>query len=175
VPAQTIEQLLERLDELKRPNSARERARLESVLRQTARRRFTDAASLIRFHEILLYLRAYPQSAPLLAETEKILNSFAARVERLRAAGTDLWPFEQPDVSGIAGTGFTAVFGYDITRWLARAHASRISLVWDDYEDHAHLNLVWPRFLPLFEEDAYVDAHPSATSLAGRPSLPSAA
>jgi hypothetical protein len=160
VSAQSIQQLLERLDELKRPNGARERERLESVLRQTARRRFTDAESLIRFHEILLYLRAYPQSASLLSATEKILNSFAARVERLSAAGdVDLTPFEQPDVSGIAGTNFSAIFGYDITRWLASVHPSRVSLVWDDYEDHAHLNIVWPRFLPFFEEDAYVDAH----------------
>ena len=159
MPAPSIEQLLERLDELKRPTGARERARLSSVLRQTARRRFTYAESLIRFHEILLYLRAYPQSASLLADTEKILNSFAARVERLRAAGADLAPFEYSNVSGIAGTGFSAVFGYDITRWLAHAHASRVSLAWDDYEEHAHLNLVWPRFLPFFEEDAYVDAH----------------
>jgi hypothetical protein len=155
----SIEQLLERLEELKRPTGARERLRLASLLKQAARRRFTDAESLIRFHEITLYLRAYPQSAPLLADTEKILNSFAARVERLRAAGSDLSPFEQADVSGIAGTGFAAIFGYDITRHLAHAHASRISLIWEDYEDHAHLNLVWPRFLPLFEEDAYVDAH----------------
>ena len=159
MPASSIEQLLERLDELKRPTGARERVRLASVLRQAARRRLTEAESLIRFHEILLYLRAYPQNASLLADTEKILNSFAARVERLRAAGANLTPFERADVSGIAGTGFSAIFGYDITRWLAHAHASRVSLVWDDYEDHAHLNLVWPRFLPLFEEDAYVDAH----------------
>jgi len=159
VPAQSIEQLLERLNELKRPTGMRASARLESLLRQTARRRFMDAESLIRFHEILLYLRAYPQSASLLRDTEKILNSFAPRVERLRADGCDFTPFEQPDASGIAGTGFSAVFGYDITRWLARTHPSRISLVWDDYEDHAHLNLVWPKFLPLFEEDAYADAH----------------
>jgi hypothetical protein len=159
VPAPSIEQLLERLDELKRPGGERARARLTRVLKQTARRKFTDAESLIRFHELTLYLRAYPQSASLLTETEKILNTFAARVERLRAAGADLTPFEQTDVSGIAGTGFSAVFGYDITRWLAHAHPSRVSLLWDDYEDHAHLNVVWPRFLPLFEEDAYVDAH----------------
>lgn len=158
MPAQSIEQLLDRLDELKRPLGARERACLESVLRQAARRRFTDAESLIRFHEILLYLRAYPQGVSLLKAAEKFLNSFAARVERLRAEGSDLTPFEQPDASGIAGTGFSAVFGYDITRWLAGAHASQVSLVWDDYEDRAHLNVVWPKLLPLFEEDAYVDA-----------------
>lgn len=164
MPPTSIAQLLDRLDELKRPataaaDGARGRERLAVVLRQTARRRFADAASLIRFHEILLYLRAYPQSAPLLAETEKLLNSFAERVERLRTDGADMSAFEYSDASGIAATGFSAVFGYDITRWLARAHASRVSLVWDDYEDHAHLNLVWPKFLPLFEEDAYADAH----------------
>ncbi|HJR07802.1 MAG TPA: hypothetical protein VJ842_11115 [Pyrinomonadaceae bacterium] len=159
MPAQSIEQLLDRLEELKRPTGAPERVRLESSLRQVTRRRFTDAETLIRFHEILLYLRAYPQSASLLANTEKILNSFAARVERLRADGADMTAFEYSDVSGIAATGFSAVFGYDITRWLARAHAPEVSLVWDDYEETAHLNLVWPRFLPLFEEDAYVDAH----------------
>ncbi|HEY0099476.1 MAG TPA: hypothetical protein VGB76_11055 [Pyrinomonadaceae bacterium] len=163
MPAPSIEQLLDRLDELKRPGGdPRERARLERVLRQATRRSFTEAETLIRFHEITLYLRAYPQSASLLAHTEKILDSFAARVERLRASGADLTPFEQPDVSGIAATGFTAVFGYDITRWLARTHPRRVSLVWDEEADHAHLNLVWPRLLPLFEEDAYVDAHAPA-------------
>ncbi|HEX8422598.1 MAG TPA: hypothetical protein VF634_04265 [Pyrinomonadaceae bacterium] len=159
MPAPSIEQLLDQLDELKRPNGARERARLESLLRRTAQRRFTEAETLIRFHEITLYLRAYPQSASLLTDAEKILDSFAARVERLRAAGADLTPFERPEVSGIAGTGFAAVYGYHITRWLARTHPSRVALVWDETADHAHFNVVWPRFLPLFEEDAYVDAH----------------
>ncbi|MCA1564102.1 MAG: hypothetical protein LC803_00320 [Acidobacteria bacterium] len=161
MPAPSIEQLLDRLDELKRPAGGTRRARLASVLRQAARRRFTDAWSLVRFHETLLYLRAYPQSASLLEDTEKLLNSFSQRVERLRADGADMSAFEYSDASGIAATGFSAVFGYDITRWLARAHASRVRLVWDDYEGHAHLNLVWPKFLPLFEEDAYVDAHVS--------------
>ncbi|HEX8130993.1 MAG TPA: hypothetical protein VF527_17965 [Pyrinomonadaceae bacterium] len=159
MPAQSIEQLLDRLEELKRPAGERQRARLASVLRQAARRRFADAWTLIRFHEILLYLCAYPQSASLLADTEKILDTFARRVERLRADGAEMSAFEYSDVSGIAATGFSAVFGYDITRWLARTHASRVHLVWDDYEDRAHLNLVWPKFLPLFEEDAYADAH----------------
>lgn len=159
MPVQSIEQLLDRLDVLKRPTGARERTQLESLLRQTARRRFPDADSLIRFHEILLYLRAYPQSPALLKVTENILNSFAARVEQLRADGAEMWLFEQPDASGIAGTNFSAVFGYDITRWLARTHDAQVSINWDGYEDHAHLNLVWPKLLPLFEEDAYVDAH----------------
>ncbi|MDQ1613659.1 MAG: hypothetical protein QOG00_3590 [Pyrinomonadaceae bacterium] len=161
MPALSIEQLLDRLEELKRPAAAggRGHERLAVALKQTARRRFTDAPSLIRFHEILLYLRAYPQNASLVEAAEKLLHSFASRVERLSADGADMSAFEEPNVSGIAATGFSAVFGYDITRWLARAHASRVQVLWDDYEDHAHLNLVWPKLLPLFEEDAYSDAH----------------
>lgn len=155
--APSLETLLDELDGLKRPTVAREH--LRAVLRQLARRRFRDAASLIRFHEALLFMRAYPQGAALLRETEKLLKSFGERVARLAESGAETWPLEAAEVSGIAGTGLYAVFGYDIVRWLARAHAPRVRLAWDDKEDHAHLTALLPRFLPLFEEDAYVDAH----------------
>jgi hypothetical protein len=159
VPANSLERLLDRLDELKRPGGARSRARLMVELRQAARRRFRDAASLIRFHETLLFMRAYPQGAPLLRETEKILKTFGGRVARLRADGADTFAFERLEVSGIAGTGFDAVFGYNIVRWLARTHTRRVRLVWDDADDRAHLNSVFSHFMPLFEEEVYVDTH----------------
>ena len=44
------------------------------------------------------------------------------KITQLRRAGVDLIPFEEPDVSGIAGTAFSALFTYDITRWLAEHH-----------------------------------------------------
>lgn len=159
VPDRSIVGLLERLEELKRVSDSSSRARMSRLLNQLARRRFTDAATLIRFHEILLFLRAYPQSRALLRETEKLLSSFAARVERLRATGADVSSFEYGEVSGIAGTGFSAQFSYDIVRWLARAHPRRVALVWEGYEETARLMATLPRFLPLFEEDAYADAH----------------
>src|SRR5437763_3183986 len=91
--------------------------RVQKVLAQLARRRFPDAASLIRFHESLLFLRAYPPSATLLRQTEKLLATFKQRVDELRAGGAeDFETFSDSDVSGIAGTGFTAAFSYDITR-----------------------------------------------------------
>jgi hypothetical protein len=163
VPANSLERLLDRLDELKRPTGPRGRGRLSGrligALRQTARRRFRDADTLIRFHEILLFLRAYPQSAPLLRETEKILKTFSERVALLREDGADTFPFERLEVSGVAGTGFDAIFGYDIVRWLARAHTRRVRLVWDDEDDRTHLNSVFSHFMPLFEEEVYVDTH----------------
>lgn len=156
MPQTTLEQLLDRLDELKRPRGARERARLRIVLSQTARREFRDAATLIRFHEILLFMRAYPQSAALLRQTERILSSFKTRVEKLFDA-EDFYEFGNPQVSGIAGTSFFADFSYHIARWLVARHPSRVGVEWDAYQEARRLNSVLPRFVPLLEEDAYVE------------------
>lgn len=154
-----LEPLLDRLDELKRPTGdALARARLGNVLSQLARRRFRDAASLIRFHEILLFMRAYPQDATLLKVTEKILSDFRARVERLGADGAeDFYLFADPEFSGVAGTAFSAIFGSDTVRWLAARHPTRVSFDWDGYEEETRLISVLPRLLPLVEEGAYVE------------------
>jgi hypothetical protein len=160
VPSPTTEQLLERLDELKRPTGARERALLRSALAQTARAEFDDAASLIRFHEILLFLRAYPQSHALLRQTEKKLSSFKRRVDRLRErAPEDLFEFAEPEISGIAGTSFSAVFGYEITCQLAAHHSPRVNIDWEGYEGEGRLAAILPRLIPLLEEEAYVENH----------------
>jgi hypothetical protein len=156
VPHTSPEKLLDRLDELKRPGGARARARLRGALAEAARRDFDDAASLIRFHEILLFLRAYPQQPDLLRRAEKILSSFRRRVDRLRDAA-DFSEFAEPEVSGIAGTSFSAVFGYHITRWLAARFPSRVDIEWEGYEDKGQLAAVLPHFIPLLEEEAYVE------------------
>jgi len=161
VPAQRLARLLERLEELKRPAAGkrRERARLGALLTQLANSKFADAESLLRFHEALLFMRAYPQDARLLRQVEKILASFKERVDALNEAGVDLSALVQPETAGIVGTEFPAVFSYDIVRWLARAHSSQVTLDWDGYEETARIVATLPRFLPLFAEDAYVDAH----------------
>src|SRR3712207_7721031 len=46
-----------------------------------------------------------------------------------------LAPLEYGEVSGIAGTSVEDKFGYDITRWLVRAHAPRVSINWDLHEE----------------------------------------
>ncbi len=158
VPTPTLEQLLERLDELKRPTDARGRARLRVVLAQLTRRKFRDAGSLIRFHEILLFMRAYPQGRALLAQTEKILSSFKQRVEELQDA-EDFYEFERPEVSGISGTAFSAIFTYDVVRWLVGRHPSHVRIDWEGYVEEGQLAAVLPRLLPLVEENAYVETY----------------
>jgi hypothetical protein len=159
VPSNTLEQLLVQLDELKRRFDPRVRAQMLKVLAQLDAQRFTDAASLIRFHEQLLFIRAYPQSAQVLRRVEKILSSFVKRIEVLRDSGADLSPLEEGEVSGISGTWVQDTFSYCITRWLIENYPSKVSIDWESHEDEYRLAATWPRFLPLLEEDALVEAN----------------
>jgi hypothetical protein len=157
VPSESLERLLDRLEELKRPRGAGELARLGKVLSQLERRTFKDAGALIRFHESLLFMRAYPQSAEHLRRTERLLSSFKERVDKLLASGADMSPFSEPDVSGIVGTSFSALFSYEVVREIARLFPSQTSIDWDGYEEYERFAGVARRFLPLIEENAYVE------------------
>jgi hypothetical protein len=130
--------------------------RAQKLLAKLGRRHFPDATSLIRFHETLLFLRAYPHTPAMRLSSEVLLASFHKRVTRLRASGGDLSAFTDPSVSGIAGTAFSAVWGYDIVRYLAARYPSRVEIDWEDYEGEELLVSMLKSFLPLFEDGAYV-------------------
>jgi hypothetical protein len=155
----SLDRLLTQLEEDKRDFSPAASARLSMLLARLERRRFPDAASLIRFHEALLFLRAYPRTPELLRLTEDLLASFGERVARLRAAGGDFDPFEEPEVSGIAGTGFSAIFSYDVARRLAALEPDRVHIDDDCFEPAKHLAPAWRRLFPLVEEDLMVEPH----------------
>ena len=155
MPLKTLDQL----DELKRCFDQHSRARTLKLLAQLNRHRFTDASALIRFHETLLFMRAYPQGARSLRQVEKILDSFIERVRALEESGADLLPFDDVEVSGIAGTSVEDTFSYSITGWLVKRHPAQVSINWEWHEDEYRLAATWPRFLPLLEEDALVEAN----------------
>jgi hypothetical protein len=159
VPQTTINRLLDRLDEAKQDFSGRGRTTLGQILRQLKRAEIDDAELLIRYHEALLFLRAYPQNAALLRLAESQLASFAERVARLREMDADLSVLEHPEVSGIAGTAVSDTFGYHIVRWLVHQQQGRVSLDEDWVEDESRLAGTLPRFIPLLDEDALVEAN----------------
>jgi hypothetical protein len=132
---------------------------LERLLAAAARRPFRDAASLIRLHETALYLRAYPRNPQVARLADAILFSFAGRIARLEAAGADLSAFEEPEISGIAGTSLSAVFSYEVARRLAARHPRNLEIAWDRYDGIDRLGPVLRRFLPLLGEDWPVEAH----------------
>lgn len=159
VPKNSLELLLDRLDETKRGFGPREAGKIHALLRRLSRRRFADTESLIRYHEILLFLRAYPHSARVLQLTKQQLAAFRERVEKLESSGADMSAFADPAVSGIAGTSVTDTFTYDIVRWLAQSHPTQVKFDWDWFEDDYRIAESWPRFMPLLEEDAFVEAN----------------
>ena len=91
--------------------------------------------------------------------TEKLLCSFASRVDALRRAGEDLSALEEPEVSGIAGTGMTAIFGHGVARHLARRHPGQVSIDWDLYDQPERLANVLPHLVPVLKDDTQVEAH----------------
>jgi hypothetical protein len=149
--------ILDRLDEWKGRFGPGGSGDLEKLLAQVARRRFREPASLIHLHETLLFLRAYPGTPAVARLADSILSAFGDRVAQLKGAGAE--PFEEPEVSGIAGTSLSAVFSYEVARRLAALHPHCIEIAWDRYDTPDKLGPVLRRFLPLLGEDWPVEAH----------------
>ena len=154
-----LEQLLDQLDDLKSRFGSREHRNVERILTRLSRQKITDVAALIRFHEILLFLSAYPSSARVRQLAESQLRSFGKRVAALREAEVDLSALDDPEVSGITGTAVVDTFTYYIVRWLLRRHPAQVAFDWDWFDDANRLAETWPRFMPLLDEDAFVEAN----------------
>ena len=147
--------LLGRLEEWKSRFGSPDTGELLRLLGEVAGERFSDAGALIRLHECLLFLRAYPANAEVRRLADGILFSFAGRVAGL----SDLTPFEEAQVSGIAGTSFSAVFSYEVARKLSARYPCDMEIDWENYERSDKLGPVLRRFLPLVAEDWPVEAH----------------
>jgi hypothetical protein len=153
----SLDRLLARLENAKRRRpGAGEAAR---ALRSLRSRTFSDASSLIRFHDAVLFLRAYPHSRAVLRLCEKILSTFLLRVEKLAASGADLSAFDHPEVSGISGMSVTTDYSYDVVRWLKKRFGKRVAIDWEGYEADDRLRAALPAFLPLLAEEALEDAN----------------
>ena len=154
-----LNHLLDQLDELKSRFGSREYRNVERMLTRLARQEIADIEALIRFHEILLFLVAYPQSPRVRKLAESQLRNFSKRVEVLREAEIDLSALDDPEVSGIAGTAVVDTLTYDIVCWLLARHPTQIAFDWDWFDDSNRLAETWPRFMPLLDEDAFVEAN----------------
>ncbi|RPI10924.1 MAG: hypothetical protein EHM71_02280 [Zetaproteobacteria bacterium] len=158
MPATTGQRLLDQLEEIRGRFSSAQAWQAERLLEAAERLRVREPASLIRLHEALLFLRAFPPSRKVVRQTETQLASFRERVEGLRRRGVDLSPLDPMEVSGIAGTVIEDCLNYDVSRWLLARFPGRVDVVWDGYDKHTRLAETLPRFLPLLDDDAYVEA-----------------
>jgi hypothetical protein len=159
----TLDALLTRLEAAKSHFGRGAAAGTKELLDQLSRFDFKDAPSLLRFHEALLFLRAFPQDRQIVAHTEKLLNGFHDRVKRIRDLGADMSAFDDFDTSGIAGTTMQDALNFEVARWLVRRIPRHVEIAWDDYWDDSQseraLGSIWPRLIPLLREDSDVEAN----------------
>jgi hypothetical protein len=106
-----------------------------------------SAHSVMRLHEALCFLRAYPDDARLLERVERMLGRFERRADlgRARAALAD---------SGIAGTVIRYPLFWSTVRWLARRWPGRIEIDRSDDEVADRLSAALPLLLTWGEASA---------------------
>ncbi len=99
-----------------------------ALLRQLARTRLANARQVLRLHEHLCFVRAYPDSHAVLAEVERMLAGFARRGDLRRHRD------ELAD-SGVAGCDIRYRFFWPTARWLAARWPARLAIDWDELDD----------------------------------------
>ncbi len=133
-------------------------AKVEKLLDSFKGSRFDSVESLIRFHDALLFLRAFPQSRRVLRLAEGLLGGIEQQVARLRDSGADMQPFDPEQVSGIAGTVIIDTFTYEVARWLARRYPKQLKVEWEIEEQGRQMSASLPPILPLLADDSLVEA-----------------
>ena len=155
----TLDALLAELETARNQFGPGAAGKIKTLLDRSSRHEFRDARLLIRFHESLLFLRAFPQSVALVPKIERLLDTFYKRVESVRALGADMTVFDDFDTSGIAGTTMQDTLNFEAARWLVARIPRSVEIAWDEYEEERAWGMTWPRFVPLLEEDSDVEAN----------------
>ncbi len=156
--ANTLDRRLTELEASRYRFGRNQATRVVKLLNRLGAARFPETASLIRFHEALLFLRAFPQGPSVVRAIERILNGFHKKVEALRKVGANMDAFDTFEVSGIAGTEMEDTLSFDVARWLIKRMPRKVEIAWKNYEPGRELGATGPRFMPLLEDDAYVEA-----------------
>lgn len=159
----SLDRLLTRLEAAKSRFGPGEAGQTAKLLAQLVPAKFREANSLLRFHEALLFLRAFPQGPVLVPRVERLLNTFHERVDELRQHNPDTSAFDDFDTSGIAGTTMQDTLTFEVVRWLARRIPRHLEIAWEDYwqdyQNERAAGSTLPRFIPLLAEDADVEAN----------------
>lgn len=106
-----------------------------ACLRALERATLPSAAAVLRLHEVLCLLRAYPDDAAVLAQVTRMLTGFARRRDLRRHAA-------ELAESGVAGTLLRYPFFADTAFWLARRFPRELALDWEMVDDELEQRLL---------------------------------
>jgi hypothetical protein len=97
------------------------------LLRTLARARLATAGELRRLHEVLLFLRAFPDDEAVLEASESLLAGFVRRAD-LRGLRSEL------EDTGLEGTAVNYSFSLPMSRWLAGKDPQGARIDWEVFE-----------------------------------------
>jgi len=128
----TAAQALRRLEALRGEFGAGCSARKRLLLHRLARARLGTAGSVLRLHELLCFMRAFPDDRRVLALVNRMLAGFARRadLQRHRYALAD---------TGIAGTRIHYRFYWTTARRLAARWPSQLEVDWEALDEPSGL------------------------------------
>ncbi len=141
-----------KLEKLQRQFGGDAAARKLALLDGLARARLPSPQAVLRLHEALCFLRAYPDGPDVLSKVEQMLGTFADRPDLRRHAA-------ELESSGIAGTSILYPFYEETSRWLVDRWPDRVTIEWEQIEessiewlDGALELLVLPAEVPAVDE-----------------------
>ncbi len=114
--------------------------------------RLDTAAQVLRLHEVLCFIRAYPDDSGLLALVGNTLEDFGKRkdLRKHRARLAD---------SGVAGTAIHYEFYHQMAVWLTDRWPDRLRIDWPSCESADAIEKILPH-LGLFSESPALDEQP---------------
>lgn len=153
---------LRRLERIHRHHGPAAGAEKRALVMRLDRAPLASAAQVLRFHEILLYLRAYPDDATLVAAVERALERFGSRADlrRFRDGLAD---------SGISGTAIRYRFFWPMARWLAGHWPDRLRYDGDELEEfEPRLRGALPLLAPWIQAEAIKRSEAATDNLLDR-------
>ena len=140
--------LLRELEALKNSYGGEAAAQKLALLVPLLRRRLITAAEVLRLHELLCFMQAYPDDAAVLEQVEAMLAAFARRGD-LRRHRRELAD------TGIAGTDIYYSFYWPTARWIERRYPASLTIDWVDFSGQDRLSELLGVLMPASESPAF--------------------
>ena len=118
---------LEQLELLREVFGVRAVSEKLTLLASLEHKSLSRSSEVERLHEMLCFMRAWPDSPKLLATVNRMLRNFDAREDLQRFAG-------KLANTGIAGTDIRFRFYFVTARWLASRWADALRIDWDQFD-----------------------------------------
>ena len=148
--------LIRRLDAAKHRFGSGDRAVKRRILAALAGRPVRRAPALLRFHETLCFMRAYPDDPAILAEVEAALAHVGDRAALILRDGSPA-AARALEESAVAGTVVSCPLSLATARWLAGRFPGEVGLDWEDQGTVEAVAALLPFVAPTASEDTLVE------------------